>query len=205
MRDFDNWWTWHQRFYPDSDINVEQAILVYDRYYSCTCESCLFRKEHGLMPIKVNSSCSVPLSPLGRVDARNNMMHCEFCGSIEQVAYVDYIPADLCYNCRSRGDAPIVCLCGSTRFADDFKRVMLRETLAGKIVLSVGTHERIQEIHDDIPQKQMLDWLHMQKIQMAWEVIIINKDDYIGESTARELGMATKLGKPVKFEYPHYG
>ena len=32
----------------------------------------------------------------------------------------------------------IVCLCGSTRFWREFQRASLRETLAGKIVLSIG-------------------------------------------------------------------
>lgn len=128
---------------------------------------------------------------------------CEFCGSIEEVRYVDYIPADLCRTCRSVGDAPVVCLCGSTRFGDDFKRIMLRETLAGKIVLTVGAFVHDNELNLTEDQKCMLDWLHMQKIQMAWEVIIINKDDYIGESTSRELAMSIRLGKTVIFEYPH--
>lgn len=32
----------------------------------------------------------------------------------------------------------IVCLCGSTKFKDEFTRAQLEETLAGKIVLTIG-------------------------------------------------------------------
>jgi hypothetical protein len=32
----------------------------------------------------------------------------------------------------------IVCLCGSTRFYDEFQAANLRETLEGRIVLSIG-------------------------------------------------------------------
>lgn len=32
----------------------------------------------------------------------------------------------------------VVCLCGSTGFYDEFRKANLRETLAGKIVLSIG-------------------------------------------------------------------
>lgn len=32
----------------------------------------------------------------------------------------------------------VVCLCGSTRFSEAFRKANLEETLAGKIVLSVG-------------------------------------------------------------------
>jgi len=36
----------------------------------------------------------------------------------------------------------IVCLCGSTRFGEAFREANLRETLAGKIVLSIGCDTR---------------------------------------------------------------
>jgi hypothetical protein len=32
----------------------------------------------------------------------------------------------------------IICLCGSTRFKDAFREANLKETLAGKIVLTIG-------------------------------------------------------------------
>ena len=33
----------------------------------------------------------------------------------------------------------VVCLCGSTRFLDAFDRAGLAETLAGRVVLSIGS------------------------------------------------------------------
>ena len=38
----------------------------------------------------------------------------------------------------SKGLPTIVCLCGSTRFLDAFRRANLEETMAGRIVLSIG-------------------------------------------------------------------
>jgi hypothetical protein len=32
----------------------------------------------------------------------------------------------------------IICLCGSTRFSEEFKKQNLEETIAGNIVLSIG-------------------------------------------------------------------
>lgn len=100
----------------------------------------------------------------------------------------------------------IVCLCGSTRFWRTFQEASLRETLAGKIVLSIGAASGTDDEHfGNLPKeeydrvKTMLDELHMRKIDLADEVLILNVDGYIGESTARELAYARSIGKPVRF------
>lgn len=100
----------------------------------------------------------------------------------------------------------VVCLCGSTRFWRTFQEASLRETLAGKIVLSIGAASGTDDEHfGNLPKeeydrvKMMLDRLHMHKIELADEVLILNVDNYIGESTARELAYAQSLGKVVRF------
>jgi len=50
--------------------------------------------------------------------------------------------------------------------------------------------------------KAMLDDLHLRKIDLADEVLILNVGGYIGESTARELKYAQRLGKKVRFLEP---
>ena len=99
----------------------------------------------------------------------------------------------------------IVCLCGSTRFYDAFQEANFNETLAGKIVLSVGFYphaaDKAHAAHVGVTpeQKAALDELHFRKIEMADEVLILNVGGYIGESTSRELVHARKLGKKVRF------
>lgn len=100
----------------------------------------------------------------------------------------------------------IVCLCGSTRFWREFQRAGLRETLAGKIVLSIGAASGTDDEHfGNLPAeeysrvKAMLDELHLRKIDLADEVLILNLNGYIGESTARELQYAQSLGKTIRF------
>lgn len=100
----------------------------------------------------------------------------------------------------------IVVLCGSTRFWRTFQRASLQETMAGKIVLSIGAASGTDDEHFGNLRKEeydrvkaMLDELHMRKIDLADEVLILNVDHYIGESTARELAYARSLGKPVRF------
>ena len=97
----------------------------------------------------------------------------------------------------------IVCLCGSTRFSQAFREANLRETLAGKIVLTIGC-----EWHSDQAlglteaDKHRLDELHLRKIDLADEVLILNVGKYIGESTGRELEYARSQGKTVRFLEP---
>ena len=47
--------------------------------------------------------------------------------------------------------------------------------------------------------KPQLDELHLRKIDMADEVLILNVNGYIGESTSRELAYAQKQGKMIRF------
>lgn len=100
----------------------------------------------------------------------------------------------------------IVCLCGSTRFSEAFQQANLRETLHGRIVLSIGCDMRSDDelfAHkpaDELAQiKIALDELHLRKIDLCDEVLILNCGGYIGQSTARELAYARSLGKRVRF------
>ena len=103
----------------------------------------------------------------------------------------------------------IVCLCGSTRFWREFQRASLRETLAGRIVLSIGVASGTDDEHfGNLPRaeyervKALLDDLHLSKIDLADEVLILNVGGYVGESTRRELEYARSLGKRIRFLEP---
>lgn len=110
-----------------------------------------------------------------------------------------------------RGNRPtIVCLCGSTRFSAAFRDTNLRETLDGKIVLSIGCDMRSDhDIFGNLPADELerikrdLDDLHLRKIDLADEVLILNVGGYIGQSTSRELAYARAHGKRVRFLEPH--
>lgn len=97
----------------------------------------------------------------------------------------------------------IVCLCGSTRFFDEFRRQNLRLTLAGVIVLSIGCDTKadgdIAEIHDVEQAKADLDELHKRKIDLADEVLVLNVGGYTGDSTRSEIDYALRRGKPITY------
>jgi hypothetical protein len=97
----------------------------------------------------------------------------------------------------------IVTLCGSTRFKEEFMEAQKRLTLAGCIVISVGLfgHSGDDEVWTP-GTKQMLDDMHLRKIDLADEIYVINVDGYIGESTRREIAYATSKGKKVNYLVP---
>lgn len=99
----------------------------------------------------------------------------------------------------------IVVLCGSTRFYEQFQRSNYDETMAGKIVLSVGFYlHRPDSVHGEAlgcttEQKIALDELHKRKIDLADEVFVLNVGGYIGESTRSEIEYAKVIGRPIRY------
>ena len=100
----------------------------------------------------------------------------------------------------------IVTLCGSTRFKDQFVKSMLQETLAGKIVLTIGCDMKTDhELFDSFTPSELrvtkarLDILHFHKIAMSDEILVLNVGGYIGESTEREVEYAKSTGVKVRY------
>ena len=106
---------------------------------------------------------------------------------------------------------PVVTLCGSTRFKNEFIKVQKKLTLEGCIVISVGLfgHSGDEEVWENMDEgtltktKEMLDDMHKRKIDMADEIFVINVGDYIGDSTRSEIAYAREHGKKVRFLEEH--
>jgi hypothetical protein len=95
----------------------------------------------------------------------------------------------------------IVCLCGSTKFKQAFIDANFHETMAGKIVLSVGWFSHVDG-HIYTPtdeEKKALDFLHLKKIDMADEIFVLNVGGYVGSSTAGEIAHAKERGKIIRY------
>ena len=74
----------------------------------------------------------------------------------------------------------IVTLCGSTKFKEQFTEWQLKETLAGKIVLTIGCNLRSdQEIFASYSPSELriikakLDILHLHKIAISDEILVL--------------------------------
>ena len=105
------------------------------------------------------------------------------------------------------GNYPVVTLCGSTRFKDEFMEAQKKLTLEGNIVISVGLfgHSGDREVWENMDEgtltktKEMLDDMHKRKIDMADSIYVINVGGYIGDSTRSEIEYAKSHGKEVRY------
>ena len=101
----------------------------------------------------------------------------------------------------------IVCLCGSTKFKREFIQANFEETIKGKIVLTVGWFSHSdKEIYYPTPQQKIkFDELHFRKIDLADEILVLNINGYIGESTRNEINYAKNLNKVIRYKETYNG
>ena len=100
----------------------------------------------------------------------------------------------------------IVCLCGSSRFADIMAVIAwLLERDEGAITM--GLH-LLPQWYPGVPKHHLaeaegvaeqMDELHLRKIDLADEIFVIDWTDYIGESTAKEIQYAKDNGVPIRY------
>ena len=93
---------------------------------------------------------------------------------------------------------PIITLCGSTKFKEEFLEMQKYFTLKGWIVLSVGLfgHSGDSEAWE---YKEMLDKMHKNKIDLSDAICVINKNGYIGQSTQSEIEYAKRHNKVIYY------
>lgn len=101
----------------------------------------------------------------------------------------------------------IICLCGSSRFVAEMAVIAWGFEKDGYITLGLhllpeGYTDAKSHIAETEGVAERMDALHLKKIDLADKVFIVNKNGYIGESTAREIAYAEKLGKPVIYLEP---
>lgn len=95
----------------------------------------------------------------------------------------------------------VITLCGSMRFREEFARLDAELTLAGHVVLSPTAVDPSTEL--DADERARLGRMHLQRIAMSDEVLVVNLGGYVGESTRREIEHARSRGIPVSFLEPH--
>ena len=100
----------------------------------------------------------------------------------------------------------IICLCGSTRFTYEMLIKQWELTKQRYIVVSwcalpddYYAGEDKSHIGDIEGVKEIVDEVHLRKIDLCDRVFVINKGGYIGESTTNEINYAKSIGKPVEY------
>ena len=92
----------------------------------------------------------------------------------------------------------IITLCGSLKFQKEMMEIAEKLDLEGNCILTpVYPVSRISELTDI--QLQKIKEAHFKKIELSDAIFVINKNNYIGESTKLEIEYAKKLGKKVMY------
>ena len=99
---------------------------------------------------------------------------------------------------KLEGAVKVVCLCGSTRFKDQMMEQAREETLNGNVVIMPHVFAHAGDVISE-KQKMELDTLHLMKVVMADEVLVIDVNEYVGDSTRREIDYALKAGKHIRY------
>lgn len=105
----------------------------------------------------------------------------------------------------------IVCLSGSTRFTNEM--LMLTWEYAKKGIIALGwcvlpTNHNADgsKIDHHLAEKEgvaeILDELHLRKIDLCDRLHVINVGGYIGDGTRREIDYALKIGRPITYLEP---
>lgn len=100
----------------------------------------------------------------------------------------------------------IACLCGSTKFKDDYIGTYEELSKNRYITLTVGMFGHAdnryeKDLTEDV--KIILDVMHFEKMLMSDVIVVINKDGYIGYSTKREIEFAHMHDIPVVYLYAY--
>lgn len=90
----------------------------------------------------------------------------------------------------------IITICGSLKFQKEMMEEARKYALRGYCVLTpVYTVNNNDKLSDE--QLDFLKKSHFKKIELSDEILVINKDNYIGESTKLEIEYAKKLNKNI--------
>jgi len=81
-----------------------------------------------------------------------------------------------------------------------FQEANVRETLAGRIVLTVGCDTKSDErrgLSEKVKAER--DAFHREKIDLADEILVLNVRRYVGRSTAGDILHAWRTNKPIRW------
>lgn len=90
----------------------------------------------------------------------------------------------------------IITVCGSLKFQTEMMIVAEKMALEGNCILT-PVYPMLEKVEKTEKQLEKLKEAHFKRIELSDAIYVINKDNYIGESTKLEIEYAQKLGKEI--------
>ena len=90
----------------------------------------------------------------------------------------------------------IITVCGSLKFKKEMMKVAEKMALDGYCILTpvYPVSENIERTKEQLIK---LKEAHLKKIELSDAILVVNIDNYIGDSTNLEIDYAKKLGKEI--------
>ena len=92
----------------------------------------------------------------------------------------------------------IVTLCGSLKFQKEMMIVAEKMALEGYCILT-PVYPVLENIERTKEQLIKLKEEHFKRIELSDAILVVNINNYIGNSTKLEIDYALKLGKEIKY------
>lgn len=89
----------------------------------------------------------------------------------------------------------IITVCGSLKYQNEMMDITEKMAKKGNCMLTPVYPTGKNDCSDQ--EKNLLGKAHFQRIKLSDSVLIVNIDNYIGKSTAKEIEYAKSLGKEI--------
>ena len=94
----------------------------------------------------------------------------------------------------------IITICGSYKFKKEIVEVTEKLVLEGNCVLTPNELTRTKKEDYTEEEASMIDKSHKEKIKLADAIFVVNVNNYIGNSTKKEIEYAKSLNKEIENE-----
>lgn len=92
----------------------------------------------------------------------------------------------------------IITLCGSLRFQKEMMEVAEKMALKGNCILT-PVYPVLENSKRTEEQMQKLKEAHFKRIELSDAILVVNVNNYIGNSTNLEIEYAKRLGKEILY------
>lgn len=92
----------------------------------------------------------------------------------------------------------IITVCGSLKFYKEMMEITEKMELEGNCML-VPIYNPSKPSKDDFTEKEalILDQMHKERIKLSDAILVVNVNNYIGNSTKKEIEFAKSLNKEI--------
>ena len=93
----------------------------------------------------------------------------------------------------------VITVCGSYKFKKEMVEITEKMTLQRNCVLMPNELTRHKKEEYTEEEARIIGGMHKEKIKLSDAILVVNVNDYIGESTKREIEYAKSLNKEILY------